>query len=50
MASWLKALSDGLFDQAVRRSALSMFTLAPVVPSNQTQVDLLRVQEERRRS
>jgi uncharacterized protein (TIGR03790 family) len=35
---------------AVKRSALSMFTLAPVAPSDQTFVDPLRTQEERRRS
>lgn len=50
MVSWLKALSDGLFEQAVKRSALSMFTLAPMVPLGQTHVDPLRAQEERRRS
>lgn len=35
---------------AVKRSALSMFPLAPVAPSDQTFVDPIRTQEERRRS
>lgn len=35
---------------AVKRSALSMFPLAPVAPSDQTFVDPVRVQDERRRS
>ncbi len=33
---------------AVKRSALSMFSLAPIAPSDQTFVDPLRTQEERR--
>jgi uncharacterized protein (TIGR03790 family) len=33
---------------AIKRSALSMFTLAPMAPSDQTFVDPLRAQEERR--
>ena len=35
---------------AVKRSALSMFPLAPLAPSDQTFVDPIRTQEERRRS